>query len=417
LSQARASADLGRFARDGTVAIVIGSAIAGLGAYVWQVWVGRSLGAEAFAPFSALLTIHFLAFAVVLLPVEQIVVRRLSFDPESSAIPSAAVWATLVMAVVAAGFVLGTDDRLFGSDPWFAAAAAATVLTHAVFAVGRGTLAGRWHYRRYGVVSAAAVILRLAATGVAVAIGASAFGLTWTLVLAPLIVLAFRPWADSRRRHPTIERDPESGRLLVGMIIAAAAAQVLLLSGTLVAGLLTEDGVVVSVVFATFTLFRAPLVFGYNLLARVLRPFTTMASEGKFDSLRRWAEALVVGGSLLAAVSGVLGAILGPTIVEIAFGSDFRPTAAFAGLVAAGVVVAGTAMFIGQVLVARGETVRLALSWIVALVAGAAGLFLPADRPDVQVGLAFLIGELVAMALLTFWALRPVRSPSAERQE
>ncbi|RPI20989.1 MAG: hypothetical protein EHM57_07185, partial [Actinobacteria bacterium] len=64
--------------RDGTLDIVVGSFIAGVGAYAYQFLGGRSLGEEAFAPIGVLLTVHFLAFVIILLPVEQFIIRRLT---------------------------------------------------------------------------------------------------------------------------------------------------------------------------------------------------------------------------------------------------------------------------------------------------------------------------------------------------
>ena len=45
--------------------------------------------------------------------------------------------------------------------------------------------------------------------------------------------------------------------VLAGMVVGASASQVLLLAGTLVAGILSDSAAVQSVVFATFTLFRS----------------------------------------------------------------------------------------------------------------------------------------------------------------
>ena len=69
----------GRYAylrNDGTLDIVVGSLVAGIGAYAYQFIGGRSLGEEGFAPIGVLLTAHFLAFVIVLLPIEQFVIRR-----------------------------------------------------------------------------------------------------------------------------------------------------------------------------------------------------------------------------------------------------------------------------------------------------------------------------------------------------
>ncbi|MEX2420049.1 MAG: hypothetical protein WD652_06675, partial [Acidimicrobiia bacterium] len=63
--------DLKRYATDGTPYILAGTVVASLGAYVFQVVGGRALGAADFDPITALLTVHFLVFTVLLLPIEQ----------------------------------------------------------------------------------------------------------------------------------------------------------------------------------------------------------------------------------------------------------------------------------------------------------------------------------------------------------
>ena len=63
----------GRYAylrSDGTLDIVLGSLVAGLGGYAYQFIGGRALGEEGFAPIGVLLTAHFLAFVIVLMPIE-----------------------------------------------------------------------------------------------------------------------------------------------------------------------------------------------------------------------------------------------------------------------------------------------------------------------------------------------------------
>ena len=55
---------------DGTLDIVLGSLVAGIGGYAYQFIGGRSLGENGFAPIGILLTAHFLAFIIVLLPIE-----------------------------------------------------------------------------------------------------------------------------------------------------------------------------------------------------------------------------------------------------------------------------------------------------------------------------------------------------------
>ncbi len=408
--RASVSHRLGRFARDGTVDIIAGSAVAGLGAYVYQVWGARLLGAADFAPLSQLLTVHYLAFAVVLLPVEQVVIRRLALNPGDSPVHAVAKWAIGALSLLAAAFVLVFEDRLFGGSRAFAVVAAATVLSHALFAIGRGHLAGRGRYRAYGMVSAAAVLFRLLVVGAVVAAGTTSVGLAWALVVGPVVIVAWRPFAKVVWDGPPPGED-RSGQLLAGLVVAAAAAQTLLLSGTVVSGLLAEESVVPSLVFATFTLFRAPLVLGNNLLARVLPPFTAMAVSGEYHRLARWARGLSLAGIAAAGAAAGGGALLGPFVIELFFGEDFVVTSLFAAVVAAGVVLSGTGTFLNQILLARGATAGLAASWLIALVAGGLALLLPVDDVAERVGIAFLIGSVTAMMSLVLGAVRHAGKP------
>ena len=72
---------------DGTLDIVLGSLVAGVGAYIYQFLGARSLGEHAFAPIAALLTAHFLAFVIILLPIEQLVIRRITVGYQGWVVP------------------------------------------------------------------------------------------------------------------------------------------------------------------------------------------------------------------------------------------------------------------------------------------------------------------------------------------
>src|SRR5690554_2415647 len=81
---------------DGTAFIVAGSAVAGLAGYAYQILGGRTLGTHDFAPVSTLLTIHFLTFIVILLPIEQSVVRRLTIARNRVGLPNEALWLGII---------------------------------------------------------------------------------------------------------------------------------------------------------------------------------------------------------------------------------------------------------------------------------------------------------------------------------
>jgi O-antigen/teichoic acid export membrane protein len=327
--------------------------VAGIAAYAYQLLGGRTLGAEAFAPVSVLLTIHFLTFIVLLMPVEQLVVRRLTVDRTDSGLPRRAYWLGALTVVGSTLFAwLGVDEYLNG-DRRFVWFTALTVAGHFVFAAARGHLAGWRRFRAYGLSSGAASLLRLVIAIAVTLVHPSASGFALGLMIGPAIVMLWRPFRPvevDRRELGAAEREAMSDRgLLAGLVLAAAASQALLLGGPLIVGFLGGTAVEISIAFAAFTLGRAPLTFGYNLLARVLPPFTEMAARGEKEELRSWARGMAWAAAGLSLVAGLLGWLFGPWVVEIAFGPGFRPSDFAAAAVAVGVVLAGAGLFVGQI--------------------------------------------------------------------
>ena len=404
---------------DGTAYIVGGSLVAGIGAYAYQLLGGRTLGAEAFAPVSVLLTIHFLTFIVLLLPIEQLVVRRLTIDRTQSGLPAKAWWLGSLTVVGATAFAYFGVDQYLNGDRRFILFTGLTVAAHFGFAAARGHLAGWRRFRSYGMASGAASLVRL---GVAIAVTIvhpSASGFAVGLVLGPLAVGLWRPF-----RPVTVDREElrseakvalDDRGLLIGLVLAAASSQALLLAGPIVVGVLGGTAVEISIAFAAFTLGRAPLTFGYNLLARVLPPFTEMAARGERQELRAWARGMGWASTGLAVVAAGLGWLLGPWVVEVAFGADFAPTRLMAAAVSFGVVFAGGGLFVGQILVARGEPTRLGIAWLSGVVAATTAILLtPQLDPVTRVGIGFVAGEVVALVALVAGA---VLSGEDERPE
>jgi lipopolysaccharide/colanic/teichoic acid biosynthesis glycosyltransferase len=117
-------------------------------------------------------------------------------------------------------------------------------------------------------------------------------------------------------------------------------------------------------------------------------------------------------GAALAVVGALLGGLLGPPMVAIAFGDGFRPSVTVAAFAAAGVVLASAGLFIGQILVARGRPVRLAVAWFIAVVGAVAVLVFPIDDPVLHVVIAFFFGEALALVSLVLGAL--IRDPEED---
>lgn len=391
-----------RMARDGTVAMAAGSLVAGLAAYAFQVVGGRTLGEEGFAPVAALLSAHSLILAVLLTPVELLTVRRLTLArggaPDAHDRRSISVTIAVGLAAMV-GFVAATLHRFFGGEIAFVAVGAVVVATHALFALGRGALAGRGRYIAYGVASGGAAALRvLLVLPFLSGSGPLLFG--WAVALPPLLILALRPFRLDERPARVPPR-AGSGALMAGFVLAGAISQAFVLTGPLVAGALEPDPArvasVVSVVFVTFSLARAPLLLAQNLAARLLAGLTKLVARDAGDELRRWSHRLGTAGLVLAPVAYGAGAVIGPPIIELLFGPAFRPSATVAGLAVAGCALAAASIFLDQVLIALGATGKLAAAWTLALGVAAATLALGPDDPAARVTWAVLAGELAAL--------------------
>jgi O-antigen/teichoic acid export membrane protein len=390
----------------------VGTVVSAVGAYLFQVIGGRALGAEAFAPVSVMWTLLFLGFTVFILPVEQMVIRRLVLRHGSSR-PLAGAGRVIVAVIgaatlVAVGFAVLARDSLLNGDPGYVPVAGAMFIVYGIFAVARGHLAGSHRFLEYGFVVGLDAIGKVVAAAVVAFAGWGPVALTWALIVSPLVVLVVRPF----RRVSVADTGPESAPdtdtgFIGGFLIANAASQTVLAAGPLVVGALGSSAGAVSVFFVTTTLFRGPMSASYNLIARVLPVATRRAAAGEDSVLDRWVTRLLVGGLGLGVIVGAVGALFGPAVVGALYGLEFKPDAALAGLAAAGVIAGMAGLVTTQILVARGHTSLMAVVWLIALVVAALTMVLVPGSPSIRVAAAFCVSETAALAGLSAAALRP----------
>jgi len=384
----------------GTSYMLVATVLAAAAAYLFQLVVGRVLGPTDFAPLTALWTVQFLVFTTVFLPMEQLTVRRLNLD-----VPGGAPW-RLYLGVVAAATVAATAfaaltlNRLFTGRLAYLPMVAALVLGYGGFALGRGYLAGRRRFKEYALCTLAESVLRLALAGILLALSVGAVGLGWTLVAGSLVVWGWRPLRGERRREAGAPPEAGAAAALAAFVAANAAAQTIVAAGPLVVAGLGASAAEVSVFFQTFLLLRAPLTVGYNLVSRVLPPFTRFVERGEAATIRRLVLGIGAGGVALAAAGFGAGYAVGPALVEVLLGAEYRPGALLAALAASGAALATLSLFAQQMLIARRATTRLAAAWLAGLGAAALAIGIGRGEPSLRVGWAFLIGEVVAFVLL-----------------
>ena len=389
--------------------IALGAIIASIGAYAFQVVGGRSLGADGFAPVATVWTIGFLVYTVVMLPVEQMTTRTVTLragaalEPQTRrqiaiALASGALIGVLIAAV-------GTD-RFFAGEASFIAAMALLMLARALMTIARGVMAGRRRFHAYGV-SMMLEAFALVGLGILFAVvDTSAIWFGLSLGAAPLTFLLVRPYlvrVDSDRSPVEV---PETTSLLQLLVVAAALSQLILAGGPLVVSLLGGTAAEVSIYFITFTLLRGPITASYGLATRFLAAMATAVSDNAPEVLHTWAARLGLLGGVASLVAGVGSYYILPTIIEVLYGSEFRPSALVGGLGGAGAVAALTVLFVTQILIARGRTRDVAVGWMLAASAAAVVLAASGADPLTRVAYAFSTGEIAAFSVISLMAWR-----------
>ncbi len=392
--------------RSGTTYMVVGTLLAAVAAYLFQLIAGRILGPEDLQPIVVLWTIQFLVFTIVFMPMEQLTIRRLS-----ASVASAAPW-RLFLALIAASTIgataygLATLDQQFDGQPWYLAVLALLIVAYGGFALGRGFLAGRRRYREYGLSVLAESMLRLVVAVGLLAAGIGPLGLSWTLVIGALVVWLWTPLRGERRREEGRAREVGSAGTLAAFIAANASAQTLVAAGPLAVAALGGGDAAQSILFVTFLLFRAPLTVSYSLIARVLPPFTAMVERDERAALHRWALRIAGAALLLGAAAYGVGLAVGADVVAWMFGAEFRPDAQMAALAAAGSTIATVVLFEQQLLIALRSVRLMAAAWLVALVVAIAAIIPDGAEATIRVSRAFVAGEVAAVLGLTAAILR-----------
>ncbi len=389
--------------------IALGAVIASIGAYGFQVIGGRSLGDEGFAPVAAVWTIGFLVYTIVMLPVEQMTTRTVTLRAgEALDAPTRQQIAITLSVGVALGIlvaVLGVNQFFDGSPP-FVAAIALLMFARAIMTVARGVMAGRRRFAAYGTTM---MLEAFGLVGLGILFAMTDSGSFWfalALGAAPLTLLLVRPYLVRINPDRSPVEVPETTGLLQLLVVAAALSQLILAGGPLVVSMIGGTASQVSIYFMTFTLLRGPITASYPLATRFLAAMTTAHSERRSEELHKWAARLAGLGGAASLAAGVTAYAILPPIIQILYGSEFRPSALVGGLGGAGAVAALAVLFVTQILIARGRTRDLAVGWLIA--AAVAGVVLAASGADplTRVAYAFAAGELTAFGVISLLAYR-----------
>lgn len=406
-----------------TSTVLVGAMVSGLATYGYQVLGVRALGEEAYAPVSVLWTVQYLAFAILLFPFEAFIA---SGGPGRAA--KCLRWTLALTAVIGLGLWAGAG-RLPGGALLLAVGGAATVVSYGAFTIARGLFAGRADTQSYAILTAGEAVVRLVCTAALVLLmGASPAGVGLLLGIGPPVVLVYLvlrgrlrrrvPGWPRRSRPPAITADAVvpgstgSAHLAAGTA-ASAGVQLGLAAGPLLIPLLGGGAHEVTIAFVTLTAARVPVFLALGgLVSSRLPGLLTLHRDGRWPELVGAARRTALGGAGLALLAAPLAALLGPPVIALVFGEGTRPSWTFVALVAAGVVLASSALLVNQIVVVRERWTRLVTAWAVATAVSGAVLVLAPGDAVLRVGLALLVGQAVGLLGLVV----PDSLPGARRR-
>ena len=393
------------FRAPGTTFMIAGGLIGAVGAYLFQVYGTRNLDPDAFAPVSVLWTTFFILATILLVPVEQYVTREVASGRKALPTDLKPAFAMATIGALLGGvFVLVTLDDLFFGEPVYIAQIVLLMMGYALLFVGKGVLAGSRRFAGVGWVLVIETVARLLVGIALLQMVFDATSLGWAMVIGGFSVLALVWW-----RHDTGRADvaaaPARG-FLAGYVGGTASSQLLLGGAPIAVAALGGSPALVSIVFVTFTLYRAPLTLIFSLQGRILPYLVGLARDANHAQLARIARGVVLGGAALALIGGLLGWLVGPEVVGLLYGEEYRPSDVVAMLAAGGVMAAAAAQIASQVLVAEGQTARLSWGWLGGLLVGVVVLVVVGGDADTRVAVAFGAGEVAALALMAMLAIR-----------
>jgi O-antigen/teichoic acid export membrane protein len=150
---------------------------------------------------------------------------------------------------------------------------------------------------------------------------------------------------------------------------------------------------------------RVPLFLFQAVHASLLPKLSALAHSGQLGDFRRGLKRLLVAVAGLAALGTVVGAVLGPFVVEIMFpGTDLG--ARTMGLLAAGSGLYMLAMGCAQAVIALGGHRDQAIGWASGIAALLLTVWLFGDDLFLRVEVGLLVGSATSLAVMGWMLVR-----------
>jgi len=384
--------------RGAGILALAGVVAAGAG-WLTLVVVARTRGPSEYADFSVVWSVYF-GIAGVLIGLQQETTRSLVAarrEPRRIGLVGAGAWTTLT--VVLAALLVGATALALGgvnvADVSMVAGPALLaipLLAAAVMVNGALAADGRWNVLAGLALGDQFVRFGLVIVVVQVAPSEVAYGAAMVAGLICFIPFIAIGW--SRRPAIAGTRSGFVGRSAAAMV-SSGCANVLVVG---LPALITATGEASDrahgVLFAAILLTRTPVL----LLANSVRPVVVRVFVANRSSLRAWAWRVAPVVVLATTVAVAIGWALGPWLLRLLFGSDFRVSGELMACLVLAAVLILLQTWTGVALAAIDRDVASTVGWLVAVVIAVGCLLLPVGLEE-RTASALLAGPGVGMAI------------------
>lgn len=390
--------------RKDSLTLAVASVINGLTAYAIAAVGSWAYGAEAFGPFANLWTVLVLALAAVTFPLQHWIIRTVAIAGGEQPIRDS--FGRVARAVVGLGLVVGgvlwiLSDTLFAGASLFALIAGILIVESGIIGLSRGVLVARGRIQSAAVVMGGENLVRLGTAGLVLVagLGVPAYG---AAVLSGVVIVAL---------FPTSVRPEATGRggaervlsMLGGIGGGTLLSQIVLVSAPLVVAMQTDRFDLVTAMFATTALARAPFLIALGLGLQATSVMSArLATDPRVTA--RSSMRLAIAGVPLSMVGGMIYGYLAPVIVPALFGPETSLSVVDSALVGCAATFAVVSLFMSLILVVAGKGMSITSAWAVAVAVGIGVLAVVPLSVTTSTAVAFLAAEVVAFVALTAFA-------------
>lgn len=408
------------------VTVGTGVAVLGLTSFLYLSVVGRALGPADVVPLTTLWVLINAVGPALFFPLEQEVGRAVAarravgLGARPVFLRAVSVGGLLLVPLAVVCLVAGAPltGRLFDGETLVLLALFVGSIGLCAEHLTRGAFAGTGEFARYGWQLGVDGTLRLAGAG-ALALAASTQVGWYAILLGISPVLAVLVTAP--RPHRLLADGPPASWQDVGsalglLVAGSALSQFVVNAAPIAANLLATpaERARVGVFISALVLVRVPLFAFAAVQATLLPGLAHLAAlEDRPGFLQRLRAILTLVAGLGAV--GVVGiAALGPWLVTLFYGGEFRTTREDLLPLALATAAFMLALVLSQALISLRAYRASATGWAVASGSLLLTLLVPAHL-ELRVGLAFLAGATAAALWLAVAVLERTRRPLAER--